>query len=113
VLVLRMEDREIRLNSVMQALRAHGHFDFSSWRIESGNSGTHVSIHIHAPKSAFVGLTYDNPPGGAKTCLNTKLATCELVMQEPGRPKRTLIAKHRAAFEILTERQDHGVPIVA
>jgi hypothetical protein len=113
VLVLRTEDREIRLNTVVQALRARGHFDFSSWRIDSANSGTRVSVHVHAPKSAFVGLTYDNPPGGAKTCLNTKLATCELVLQEPGRPKRTLIAKRRAAFEILTERQDHGVTVVA
>lgn len=113
VLVLRMEDREIRLNGLVQAFRAQGNFDFPSWRIESGNSQNRVSVHIHAPKSAFVGLTYDNPPGGAKTCLNTKLAACVLVLEQPGRPKRTLITKNRAAFEILTERQDHAVPIVA
>ena len=113
VVVLRMQDREIRLNSLVQAFRAQGDFDFPSWRIDSGNSQARVSIHIHAPKSAFVALTYDNPPGGTKTCLNTKLAACELVLEQAGRPKRTLVAKNRAAFEILTERRDHGVPIVA
>jgi len=113
VVVLRMEDREIRLNGLVQAFRAQGHFDFTSWRIESRDPQARVSAHIHAPTSAFVGLTYDNPPGGSKTCLNTKLATCELVLEQPGRPKRTLIAKNRAAFEILTERQDHAVQVVA
>lgn len=113
VVVLRIEDREIRLNSLAQAFRAQGNFDFESWRIVSGNSQARVSAHIHAPKSSFVGLTYDNPPGGTKTCLNTKLAACELVLEQPDRPSRTLIAKHRAAFEILTERQDHAVPMAA
>jgi hypothetical protein len=113
VVVLRLADREIRLNSLAQAFRAQASFDFSSWRIESGNSRARISVHVHAPKSAFVGLVYNNPPGGTKTCLNTKLAACELTLTQPGEPQRTLIAKHRAAFEILTERQDHAIPIVA
>ena len=73
----------------------------------------HISGRIHAPASAFVGLRYQNPPGGEKTCLNTKLASAEITIQRPGRPARTLVTKHRAAFEILTDRADHGVPIVA
>jgi len=110
--VLRIGDSEIRLNNLGQSLRTRGSFDFSSWRIDSGNSRKRITIHIHAPKSAFVGLVYNNPPGGTKTCLNTKLATCELTLKQRGEPERTLIAKHRAAFEILTERQDHTVPII-
>ena len=113
VAVLRIGHREIQLNSLVQAFRAQGDFDFSSWRFKSGNSEVRVSAHIHAPKSAFVGLTYANPPGGTKTCLNTKLASCELILEQTGQPQRTLISQNRAAFEILTERQDHGIPIVA
>jgi transposase InsO family protein len=112
VLVLRLEDREIRVNSLTQAFRARGEFDFPSWRFESRAPGLRVSGTVHAPKSLFAGLAYNNPPGGAKTCLNTKLAACELTVEEVGRPPRMLSTKHRAAFEILTERPDHGVPVL-
>lgn len=113
VAVLRLEDREIRLNTVWQAFRACGDFGFLWWRFESRTRDVRVSASFRAPKSSFVGLTYGNPPGGAKTCLNTKLAGCEVVVKQAGRPPRALSTKHRAAFEILTERRDHGVPIVA
>jgi hypothetical protein len=113
VLVLRLEDREICMNSLTQAFRARGEFDFPSWRFESRAPDLRVSGTVHAPKSLFVGLAYNNPPGGAKTCLNTKLAACELTVEEVGRPPRMLSTKHRAAFEILSERPDHGVPVVA
>jgi len=111
--VLRIGSREIRLNSLVQAFRAQGEFDFSSWRFTSSDSNVRISAHIHAPKSAFVGLAYANPPGGTKTCLNTKLASCELILEQTGQPQRTLISRNRAAFEVLTERRDHGIPIVA
>lgn len=113
MLVLRTEDGEFRLNGLAQALRARGEFDFRSWRIESATSKLRVSAVLDAPKAAFVGLLYDNPPGGRKICLNTKLAACELVLEQAGRPKRRLTTKHRAAFEILTEREDHGIAIAA
>jgi hypothetical protein len=113
VVVLRTEGREIRLNSIAQALKADGAFDFTSWRFASRSADVSVSAHIQAPKSAFVGLAYGNPPGGTKTCLNTKLASCELKVELPGRPSRILVSRHRAAFEILTDRRDHGVPVAA
>lgn len=113
MLVLRTEEGELRLNGLAQALRAHGEFDFRSWRIESATSKLRVSAFIEAPKAAFVGLLYDNPPGGRKICLNTKLAACELVLEQAGRSKRRLTTKYRAAFEILTDGEDHGVAIAA
>ena len=57
-------------------------------------------------------LTYGNPPGGDKTCLNCKIAACELVLERPGAPPVELRTRHRAAFEILTGARDHGVPVV-
>ena len=113
LVVVRAEGREFALNSLARAVRARGHFDFFDWRIESRCSQFRVAVHIHAPPSAFVGLNYANPPGGTKTCLNTKLAGCELTLEQAGQAPRTFTTKHRAAFEILTERRDHGIPMAA
>ncbi|MGD0211555.1 MAG: hypothetical protein ABSC14_11315, partial [Desulfomonilia bacterium] len=61
---------------------------------------------------AFVGLTYYNPPGGTKTCLNSKIASCTLLFKDKEQGTlETLQAKNRAAFEILTDDAGHGVPI--
>jgi hypothetical protein len=112
LVVLRVGEEEFALNSLVQSLRARGRCEDFDWRIESASEHARVSVHIHAPKSAFVGLTYRNPPGGSKTCLNSKLAACELTLETPGCAPRSWTAKHRAAFEILTDRTDHGVPVV-
>ena len=113
VLVLRVDGKEFSLNSPLQALRASGRFGYFDWRIKTRGAGVRIAARLHAPASAFVALRYDNPPGGAKTCLNTKLAACELVLKEDGKPARTFVTKHRAAFEILTDRDDHGIAIAA
>lgn len=113
LIVLRVDGQEFALNNLTQALRADGRFDFFSWQMRSRTPELGVSIQIHAPLAAFVGLTYDNPPGGTKTCLNTKLAACELTLERPGHSPRILTTQHRAAFEILTDRPDHGVPVAA
>lgn len=62
---------------------------------------------------AFVGLTRQNPPGGSKTCLNSKIASAEITVTPAGGAPRVLKTTHRAAFEILTDRVDHGVPIAS
>ena len=111
--VLRDEGQEYVLNGLLQAMRASGSYEFFTWTVDTRSPEVHISGRIHAQASAFVGLRYQNPPGGEKTCLNTKLASAEIAVQRPGRPLRMLTTKHRAAFEILTDRVDHGVPIVA
>jgi len=111
--VLRDEGQEIALNGPLQVLRADGSFGFFTWTFDARSRHVRVSGRIHARASAFAGLMYRNPPGGEKTCLNTKLAGAEVTVERPGRAPRTLTTRHRAAFEILTDRSDHGVPIVA
>jgi hypothetical protein len=112
-LVLRDQGQELLLNGLLQAVRASGTFDFFNWTLDVRSSQARVYGRIHAPASAFVGLSYGNPPGGAKTCLNTKLASVDITVERRGAAVRTLGAQHRAAFEILTDRADHGVAIVA
>ena len=112
-LVLRVDDQEHRLNGVWQALRARGRYGFFDWHLDSRKRGVRVQAHLHAPASAFVALRYDDPPGGAKACLNCKLAACELTLEVAGRATRSFSTAHRAAFEILTDRTDHGLSIAA
>jgi hypothetical protein len=113
VVVLRLDGRQFTLNTPAQALRARGRFDFFEWRLRTSAGGVRISAHLHAPAPAFVALRYDNPPGGSKVCLNTGLAACTVVLEQPGKPARTLVTTQRAAFEILTERSDHGLAIAA
>ena len=112
LLVLRAGGREYALNGIGQALRARGGYRYFEWEFDTAAAGVRIRGRIHAPREAFVGLTYGNPPGGAKTCLNCKIAACELVLERPGMPPMALRTAHRAAFEILTGATDHGVPVV-
>ena len=113
LLVLRDGDEEIALNGLLQAARAQGDYDFFTWTLDSRSPQARLHGRIEAPAAAFVGLNYLNPPGGSKTCLNTKLASAEFTLERPGRPAKTFVTRSRAAFEILTDRRDHGIAVAA
>jgi len=89
---------------------AFGLFEYFRWRFDSRSAG--LCLHGQIEASAFVGLRYDNPPGGHKTCFNTTLAACRLTLEQQGHSSHTFTTQHRAAFEILTDGRDHGVPVV-
>lgn len=113
LVVLRIGAREYALNGLWQAVRTRAQLDYFRWQIEAKSSEARITIRIQAPRSAFVGLAYANPPGGIKTCLNSKLASCELTIEPRDGPTMTYKTRYRAAFEILTDRNDHGVAVVA
>ncbi|CUI05849.1 hypothetical protein [Massilia antarctica] len=113
LVVLRIGALEFSLNSITQALRTRARIDGFGWDIDARAAGVRVQIRIEAPRAAFAGLHYPNPPGGVKTCLNSKLASCALSVTLPGQAPRTFNSHHGAAFEILTDRADHGVAILA
>jgi len=113
-LVLRHDGREYALTRLSQAIRARGDFRYYEWDFASRDSEVEIVGRIAAPREAFVGLAYANPPGGTKHCLNSKIASCILTLRNraDGRVER-LEAPNRAAFEILTDARDHGIAIVA
>ena len=111
-IVVRVDGDELALNSLGQALRARGRFEYFRWRFASASGGVVVEGTISAPPDAFVGLAYRNPPGGTKHCLNTKIAACDLRLTRGGRTE-TLATRHRAAFEILTDDRSHGIDVLA
>jgi hypothetical protein len=114
LIVLRHNGKEIALNSLPQSVKAKGAFDYFTWKFASATQEVAVTGTISAPREAFVGLNYYNPPGGNKHCLNTKLASCELRLKDrQSNEEEVLSTVHRAAFEILTDDRDHGVEIRA
>lgn len=112
LVVLRLGDEHYALNSLRQARRAHGRVEDLRWQFASEGPEVAIEGTISAPASRFVALRYANPPGGAKVCLNSKLATCELTVRRPGRSPLALRSTHRAAFEILDDATRAGIPIV-
>jgi hypothetical protein len=112
-IVLRHLGQKFALNSLWHTLRAQGAFDYFTWCFRSATRAISIEGAISAPREVFVGLAYRNPPGGVKHCLNTKLAACELTLTRPSGAQEILKTEHRAAFEILTDERDHGIPIAA
>lgn len=113
-LVLRHGGRDIALNGLIQGLRNRGRYELFDWRFGGRDRDTEIEGRIWAPRAAFVGLRYGNPPGGDKHCLNSKIAACELTVTDRRSGRReTLRCDDRAAFEILVDPSDHGVEIRA
>lgn len=110
--VLRHRGREYAFNGLLQSVRARGSFDYFFWNFASKTREASIQGTIAARRDAFVALNYYNPPGGTKHCLNSKIAMCSLRLED--RTVGTidvLETKDRAAFEILTDDRNHGVPI--
>jgi hypothetical protein len=116
-IVLRHHGEEFALNALLQTIRVRASFDYFTWHFHSRTDAISLEGTISAPREAFVGLRYSNPPGGIKQCLNTKLAACELIVIRPrtrgARTKDILTTRHRAAFEILTDDHTHGIEMRA
>jgi len=111
--VLRHRGVDYRLNKLEQALRATGSYRWFDWTFASGDSDVEIEGHVHAPREAFVGLRYGNPPGGVKYCLNTKIGAAEIALTDRHGERIALRTSHRALLEIVTDKLDHGVPIRA
>jgi hypothetical protein len=113
-IVLRHRQREYTFTKLGQAIRAKGRFDYFSWEFASRNDDAKITATISAPREAFVGLKYHNPPGGTKHCLNSKIASCTLHLTDRHvGTTEVLTTRNRAAFEILTDDQKHAIEMSA
>ena len=116
ILVLRHEGKEFRLNSIPQSLRAKASLEYFTWNFSSETATEKIEGSISTKKDNIVGLNYYNPQGGVKHCLNTKIASCEIQLFVHGELEKSPVifrTDNRAAFEILTTDQSHGIPIRA
>lgn len=113
IICLLVNGKEYCMNTIGQAFSAKGSYHYFDWNFSSYQKGVKITGRIHAPRKHFVGLNYYNPPGGSNTCLNSKIASCEITIEEAGKNPIKLYTKSRAAFEILTNDKLHGVPVIA
>jgi len=114
LLALRHNKSEYALTELTQGIKAYGKFQYFTWEFKSKAKDVEIDGQISAPSQAFVGLNYYNPPGGNKYCLNSKIAKCRLRFKDKITGKTEILeTKHRAAFEILTNDQSHGITIAA
>lgn len=106
--VLRLDGETFAYNGLVRAVRAVGAYAPYQWHIETKDKQGTLDIRIEADPEDFVALRYGNPPGGAKICLNSKVARCEVTIHRPGRAAQVLHSS-RAAFEILEDTAPAGV----
>jgi hypothetical protein len=115
--VLLHRGREHRANGPLALARARAEYHPFAWRFAFETGDLRAEGSMEAELRDFVGLGYQNPPGGVKHCLNTKIASCRLTLVHKRGPERgreeTLTATRRAAFEILTDDPGHGVAMLA
>ncbi|MDF1780924.1 MAG: hypothetical protein P1U67_06465 [Alcanivoracaceae bacterium] len=109
---VRLEGKDYLFNSLSNAFRAKAAYQFFDWRLHTENGDAELDVSFEAPPRHFAALTYYNPSKGNKTCLNSKIATCRLTLRREGHSPLTLTSRHGAAFEILTDREDHGRPLM-
>lgn len=109
-IVLRFQGRDYSLNGYWQALRNAAKLAYFDWVFCGEDDRVKISGRISARRGDFVALNYYNPPGDVKTCLNSKVAACEISLTEKSRIglSSRLVTQNRAAFEILTSKTDHG-----
>ncbi len=112
VIVLRVDGVEHRLNAIGQSLRNGGRGEPFTLRFDAKQGGLRFHGTVEAAPGDFVGLPYWDPPGGIRTCLNSKLARADFTLELPGQEPKRLISEHRAALEFLVDGDDHGVPVL-
>lgn len=112
IAVLRLDGEDLMFNTLGTAWRAKASYDFFNWTFSTSRDAMQLEVQIQAPAQHFAALTYYNPSRGSKTCLNSKIAQCRAILTRADQPPLMLESKHGAAFEILTERSDHGRPLM-
>lgn len=102
VATFRYEDRIYAFNRIERSWLQRAEYGPGHWRFTCVEGPNRLHVAMNAREQDIVALRYRNPPGGIKTCLNSKLAACELRLERRGKPAVQLHST-RAAFEILTD----------
>lgn len=108
VAALTVDGQRYAFSSLVRGALAKAAPEGLGLRFTKVQDGMQLDVAVDAPPERFVGLRYRNPIGGAKACLNSKIARCTATLRTPGHV-RTFTTANRAAFEILCEENDPRV----
>ncbi len=109
--VLRIGKQEFRFNGLWEAVKNPGTYQFFNWQMQCKHKDLTLSVFMHTDKNDVAGLNYRNPPGGSHTCLNSKVARCDVVLSKGNQVLHKLHSQFGGAFEILTDDDSHGVTV--
>ena len=110
VAVLRDGDRTYHFNSLNRAFINEANYDSRHWHLQCSDGHHRLTVDIANEPADMVALRYKNPPGGLKTCLNSKLAACRVALRTEEGELKEWTTDSRAAFEILTDQPPEGMP---
>ena len=110
---LRFRGEEIALNRLGGLLGNRVEAGLYHWSCVLKGGPWRVVCRVEAPRQDFVGLRYFNPDGTENHCLNSKIATLTLELEQGGKRVANLRGERSCAYEILTRRHDHGVTVLA
>ena len=111
IAALCLDGERFIFNRVGTALKARAQYRPFQWTLETGNRTARLQIQMDTSVDRVAALTYYNPPGGNKICLNSKLASVTVTFQQKSKPKRVLHSAHGGAFEILTDQLPAGMEL--
>lgn len=108
-IVLRHRGKEHKLNA-LHTVFGRAELNGLDWRFHAKTKAVSLEGRVTAHPDDFVVFAYINPSGGAKTCVNSKIARCDLTVTIDGQSER-LVSASRAAMEILVDDpRDSGLP---
>jgi hypothetical protein len=110
LVVLRLGGRTLAWNGLARAISARASYAPFEWRIETSGPAGRIVVAIAGDPADFVAVRYDNPPGGSKICLNSKIARCDVTLTRGATTQ--VLHSNRAAFEILDDTGPAAMPIV-
>jgi hypothetical protein len=99
--VLRIGNEELAFNSIVRSPLARVRLNGARWTFRVSNPEASLWVAVGAAAERFVRLDYRNPPGGTKTCWNSKIGWCDVVLRRRNGSTTNLRTGNRAALELL------------
>jgi hypothetical protein len=115
ILHLQSEGEPYTFNSLFQMLMSKSIPGLERWSFSGENERFRLHGTITARLQDFVGVKYVDPDGEPLYCHNTKVASCELALEEPTGgawyPIEKFVSRGTTAFEWVSRRPDPRVEI--
>ncbi|MGB2247295.1 MAG: hypothetical protein ACPH3N_06475 [Alcanivorax sediminis] len=111
IAALCLDGERFQFNRISTALKAKAQYRPFEWSLATRQGDARLTVKMDTSAERVAALTYYNPPGGNKICLNSKLARVTATLQRKGKPERVLHSQHGGAFEILTDILPAGMAL--
>jgi hypothetical protein len=113
LLVFRHDGREFAVRSPISARRTHGVYRPFDWTFSARFEDAELEGELSAQSSDMIGLHYIDTNGKIKFCYNSAVAICRIRLSGSAFGAVELTATRRAMLEILTDKPQQDVPLLA